>query len=332
MSRTPRRAGAPGRRRRASSSAGRERTGSGHPRRRPSARGRGADRRTWRAGTWCHPSGWSHARDLACSRSRSVRRNRYRLPRAINASWTVPPGKHALSWGTTRSRSKKRHEKMSKYARSSSGNTWRLTWLSAIIVIAERTPRPSVKEREERVHALRPLVGVDVEEKVGPEVGVHVGLGVLEVLAVHRLDRRDRAREDRLEDAPEAPGVEGHRRHEVGEVRLAEREGVEGEVAARQEDERADPAVLRHDPVVVREHERGHHRLEPELGRDLLEHLLDQRDVVEAGAEPLEAVYREVEHSPPSFERAGRVSFGDGSTRTVERTGALASAGSAATS
>src|SRR5207247_9161599 len=70
----------------------------------------------------------------------------------------------------------------------------------------------------------------------------------------------------------------------------------------------------------------------PELGRDLLEHRLDQRDVVEAGAEPLEAVYREVEHSPPSFERAGRVSCGDGSTRTVERTGALASAGSAATS
>src|SRR5439155_18994175 len=62
------------------------------------------------------PPGWSHARDFACSRSRSVRRNRYRLPRAISASWTVPPGKHALSWGTTRSRSKKRHEKMSKYA------------------------------------------------------------------------------------------------------------------------------------------------------------------------------------------------------------------------
>src|SRR2546430_9785693 len=30
------------------------------------------------------------------------------------------------------------HEKISKYARSSSGKTWRLTWLSAIIVIAER--------------------------------------------------------------------------------------------------------------------------------------------------------------------------------------------------
>src|SRR5437016_5129980 len=156
--------------------------------------------------------------------------------------------------------------------------------------------------------------------------------GVLMGRAVRRRDRRERAREDRLQDIPEAPGVEGRRRHEVGEVRLAKREGVEGEVAARQEDERADPAVLRYDPVVVREHERGHHRLEPELGRDLLEHLLDQRDVVEAGAEPLEAVYREVEHSPPSFERAGRVSFGEGSTRTVERTGALASAGSAATS
>src|SRR5206468_12184885 len=146
------------------------------------------------------------------------------------------------------------------------------------------------------------------------------------------LDRRDRAREDRLEDAPEAPGVEGPRRHEVGEVRLPEREGVEREVTARQEDERADPTVLRHDPVVVGEDERRHHGPEPELGRDLLEHLLEQRDVVEAGAEPLEAVYREVEHSPPSFERAGRVSCGDGSTRTVERTGALASAGSAATS
>jgi len=45
--------------------------------------------------------------------------------------------------------------------------------------------------------------------------------------------------------------------------------------------------------------------------------------VVEARAEPLEAVYREVEHSPPSFERARRARLGDVSTGTVARTRSL---------
>ena len=176
------------------------------------------------------------------------------LPRATSASCTLPPGNWASSRGTTNDRSKNRHEKMSKYARSSRGNTCRLTWLSAIIVMALSTGWPSasftddvgphdrghadlgrepVEEVEERVQGPRALVGVDVQEEMGAEVVLDVRLGVLEILPLDGPDAGHRARKDGLEQCPEPGRVEVVRRHQVGEIRLPEREGVEREVARR---------------------------------------------------------------------------------------------------
>ncbi len=132
-----------------------------------------------------------------------------------------------------------------------------------------------------------------------PEVIVDIRLGVLQVLALDGPHTRDRAREDGLEERPELGRVEVVGRDQIGEVRLAEREGVEREVTARQEHERADPAVLGHDTVVIGQHERRHRPPQPKLRWRVLEHLLDQVSVVEARAESAEPVDREMEHSPP---------------------------------
>ena len=66
-----------------------------------------------------------------------------------------------------------------------------------------------------------------------------------------------------------------------------------------EEDERADAAVLGHDPVVIREQEGRHRRLETKLGRDLLQDFLEQLELVEARSEPPVAVDHEVLHRGP---------------------------------
>ena len=59
-------------------------------------------------------------------------------------------------------------------------------------------------------------------------------------------------------------------------------------MAAHEEHERAQAAVLGDDAVVIRKNERGHRRLQAELDRGFFEHLLDELHLVETGPESLE--------------------------------------------